>query len=165
MASHQLQRTHNQAQIQFEGCHPLNRPKGREAGVSQTACSCIVSTSRGTDTKHTRIIALLRKPAGSASAATANEETPLPTNRYLRFPKSPRICLRGCAGKAVESNSLTACSHFASARETAPAWVGAPEPFRNSAGPRLLCHDTSGTATLFCFAREASKKRPQPVGN
>ena len=86
----------------------------------------------------------------------------------LNGPRSPRVCLRGRAGKAVESNSLTACSHFASAKETALAWVGAPEPFGTAqCGTATFAATkiTSGTATLFCFAHEASKKRPQPGGS
>ena len=64
-----LRGSHDQAQIQAEGCDPLNRPKDRQARVSQAIGACIVQISSGPDTKHARIIAMLRTPAGATIAA------------------------------------------------------------------------------------------------
>jgi hypothetical protein len=40
--------SHDQAQNQAEGCDPLNRPKDRQARVTQAIGACIVQISRGT---------------------------------------------------------------------------------------------------------------------
>ena len=70
MASHEPRRSHDQAQNQAEGYDPLNRPKDWQARVSQTTGACIVQTSRTRpDSKHARIIAMLRTPAGATIAA------------------------------------------------------------------------------------------------
>ena len=66
--------SHDQAQNQAEGCDPLNRPKDRQTQISRTiGAHCKAAT--GPDTKHARIIAMLRTPAGAtiASLITATE--------------------------------------------------------------------------------------------
>src|SRR5258705_5312376 len=40
--------SHDQAQDQAEGCDPFNRPKDRQARVTQAIGACIVQISRGT---------------------------------------------------------------------------------------------------------------------
>ena len=71
-----LRGSHDQAQIQAEGCGPLNRPKDQQ--VQPLASDRRLHRPRSAarpDTKHARIIAMLRTPAGATIAAimTATE--------------------------------------------------------------------------------------------
>jgi len=65
--------SHDQTQIQAEGCDPLNR---RKTGKSRAQSAHVLSKpATGPSTKHARIIAMLRTPAGTtiASLVTATE--------------------------------------------------------------------------------------------
>ena len=67
--------SNDQAQNQVEGCDPLNHPKDWQARVSQAIGARIIQSAAGPHTKHDRIIAMLRTPAGAtiASLATATQ--------------------------------------------------------------------------------------------
>jgi Protein of unknown function (DUF3489) len=60
--------SHDQTQIQAKGHGPINRPKDRQSRLAQ-ATGSIIKGSCGADTKHARVIAMLRKPAGATIAA------------------------------------------------------------------------------------------------
>ena len=59
--------SHDQTQIQAEGCDPLNRPKDRQ--ISRAIGPRVVQAGNGHSTKHARINAMLRTPAGTTIAS------------------------------------------------------------------------------------------------
>ena len=64
-----LGESRDHAQIQAEDCDPLKRPQDREARVSQAVGARFAQISISARYKHSRIVAMLRAPAGATIAA------------------------------------------------------------------------------------------------